>query len=257
MEITSLRSFANELTKLAALTPEESAVFKQVVRNQAKFDMETSGANEAQKELHRQNTKRMQEFANKRKDDKYKIPGWAKDPDGKMPGGSTRPASGGYGPGGFGRPFRNAGPKTRKVIDWAIRNPRTAVGLTGAGLMGLTGLGSGASSTALETKRMKQERMEEAKEQGPASEWIAENPVKATAGLGALAGGVGGAAAMHYGLQRGSVPLAFLAGTYGTLVASALGIHGANKYLKARQAAQSVSQPDESPMAVPKMPKAA
>ena len=98
------RSFADELMKLSALSPEESAEFKEHVRQQAAYDQRaaTGQMTDAEKELHRHHTSRMQEYLKKKKDDNHSIPSWARDPKGTPPS-----ASDPFGGSSYSRPRPN------------------------------------------------------------------------------------------------------------------------------------------------------
>lgn len=108
-----MHTLAEEFKKLAAFSPEEATEFKNHVRQQAAYDQRAaSGAmSDAEKELHRHHTERVQEYLKKKKDDNYKIPSWARDAQGKPPsssssrssGSSPRPGGYGYGGASWGR----------------------------------------------------------------------------------------------------------------------------------------------------------
>ena len=225
MDAATLISFTGTLEKWAALSDAEKATFKQVVRNQASFDQEASSGkmNDARKELHRQNTERMQEFLKKKKSDSHRIPGWAADPNGKMPGGSSQRARGGRPRGAYGRHPRGVKvpPAVEKAMRWAVKHPRTAaagaVGLYGATATGAHAHIKGMNRTSAEKRK---EVNQAAKHGGPFTQYAANNPGKAGALIGALSGAVGGAASMA-SHQKGKNPVyGYAGGALGTILGS-------------------------------------
>ena len=99
MELITLQALVDEFQKIAALTPEEQAAFKDVVRQQSHFEQRSASPDytDAERVQHRHNTDRMQHYINKKKSDDYKIPDWARDPKGVKPEG--RQSGGFYGGG--------------------------------------------------------------------------------------------------------------------------------------------------------------
>lgn len=217
-----------ELVKLAVpLDPEEKELFKKVIENQQKFDaMASSGKmNEAQREAHRANTERIQHFMNKRKDSANKIPGWARDPMGQKPGGTTGRAYGGPPPGAGGR-YRGTRPPAGPVMRFISKHPYVAAAGAGAAYGGLLG----GLTQGLRSKREKKLDVAKAKKQGgPISVFAAKHPGIASAGLGAMT-----MPSVIYGAHKAGLP-GLLAGSY----APGLGIYALDQGLKRHRNNQS------------------
>lgn len=257
------------IEKWAALSDEEKALYRKIVQNQARFDAQSSGGqmSEAQKELHRQNTERLKMFAAKKRDDSAKIPGWAKDPEGTMPGGSAKSRYGGAakaGPDpqdvaqGYYRSSKTYGPREEKFLRWASKNPR-AFGALAGGAFGTAygGLDGGLQSLVDLTshgKVWKKHNLREAKEDdSPIGEYIVEHPAKAGILLGAPTGALAGAGAMHSMMKNKGI----LPGILGASALTATGILGADKYLAHRRKQDAPSKPTKAPVNTPNMPKSA
>lgn len=251
------------LEKWAALTDDEKAIYRKVIQNQAKFDQMAGGGqmDEAQKELHRQNTERLKMFNAKKKDDKAKIPGWAMNPEGEMPGGSSRSRYGGAtgaGPAG-GATAGRRGPSSKfdeaamKFRQWATKNPRMG-GLAAGGILGgAYGAASGALTAGVQKtpmgKIVKKEQLKEYEDK-PVSRYMIENPVRGSTGAGALVGagaGLGGALTKRNPMLGAAI---------GALVPG-VGLSAADKYLGWREKQQTPKKPTKAPVNTPAMPEAA
>ena len=233
MDQILLDAFSAQLEKWAALDEREQAAYKQVVRNQAKFDQMAGAGSmtDAQKELHRQNTERLKHFTQKRRNDAHKIPGWARNPEGRRVSGFTSPGM-------------------QKAVQWARRNPMTT-GLAVGGLYGAAGgLGRGLGEAMVQKmpggKAMQRIKMEKAREaDSPLATYAAQNPVKASTaigtGMGAL-GGVGMAAAATKRVDP-------LLGALGGLATGVGAYYGIDKYIKHRRAEAKKEAPTPPPKA--------
>lgn len=175
---TAFDSFIEELYKLAALDPEEQKLFREITEKQREFDRMAGSddMSEAQKAAHRSNTERMRHFLNKKKDSKKEIPPWAKDLNAEPPE-DTFKVRNFYTPGGH-----TANETPSKFIKFIVEHPYGSAAALG-GISG--GLLSGMSH-ALRTQREQEIHAEIAKERGPASEFIAKNPVLGGAAYGAV-----------------------------------------------------------------------
>jgi hypothetical protein len=240
MDSNLLKSFVGSLEKWAALSDSEKAVFKLVVRNQASFDQEATTGNmdEARKELHRQNTERMQHFQKKRKDSGAKIPAWAANPDGKKAVG----AASGFG--GAGRPYAGRGgqmpPAMERALEralrWAQKHPKSSAA-AGFGLYGGAvgaAVGHQASRAPALTKSEKKKYDRATKSLGPVKRWAGDNPVRGSALLGGVTQAAGGAAAASAALKRKDPRL----GYYGGVLGSTGAIVALDKFLGNRASAK-------------------
>lgn len=82
-------SFVRHLEKIAALDEKEQVLYKKIVEMQRQFDQRAGKLTLEEQEAHRANTARLEHFLKKKKDptSTHEIPGWAKDPKGKVPEG--------------------------------------------------------------------------------------------------------------------------------------------------------------------------
>lgn len=120
MDLNVFRVCSEEFTKLSALSDEEKEFFRKIINQQASFDAAASkgGMDAAAQAAHRDNTQRLQHFLNKKKDDSYKIPDWAKDLNGK-PSTGARSAPG---PGSYNAPRPGGGSSASSAWDDFMRN---------------------------------------------------------------------------------------------------------------------------------------
>jgi hypothetical protein len=169
-------AFREELTKLAALTPEEQAELTAAIRQQAKFD-QLKEMDEATAAAHRANTERIKAYRAKSQGQSGGIPSWAKEPEGAPP----PPPPRGYGR-GAGRPQWEPGFNPFASAPWGMVGQAAARNALKGGLFGAA---SGSLSAALtnDTKRQHQKKMEEA---GPLGRFALNNPATYGGGLGAL-----------------------------------------------------------------------
>lgn len=212
-------SCITRLTKAAALDESEKNLFRQVLDQQQKFDQLASSGKmtDAQKEAHRANTERLQLFMAKRKNDKAKIPTWAKDPLGTKPGGTTARAVGGRPPPpGQSAHYRAPmGP----MMSFVSKHPYAAAAGAGA----LYGGAAGGVVQAMRSKEEKTQAIEEGRKAGPISEFAAKHPAAATAAyMGASLPSI------VYGGRKGGM-LGSIAGAYAPGLAISALQHGINK----------------------------
>jgi hypothetical protein len=146
----------HELEKLAALDKKETELWRQVAREQAKFDAMSAGGKmtDAQREKHLHNTERLRILQEKKTGKRGDIPRWVKDPRGVPPEASFR-ARGGTPPGaGPAQPYYGRIPR------WAQPFVKTRGRVYGtlAGLGFLTGAATGALGRAMETSAGRRSR---------------------------------------------------------------------------------------------------
>lgn len=170
---TTWSAFFEELTKVAALTPDEEDMLRAAIRRQAKFEQQSvSGKMDpvAQKAM-RDNIERIKAFKAKSRGDVGSIPRWAKSPGGVPPPPPPR-STGNYG--------------TQTV------RPPDIVSLVMLGAAGAQlGMVAGAMKDLGKTPRQKER---EKRESGPIGRWAIDNPTR----YGGLVGAI-------------STPMAFMA----------------------------------------------
>jgi hypothetical protein len=206
--------FSSFISKLAApLDEHEKQLFKKVIQNQQKFDQIASSGKmtDTQREAHRANTERVQRFMAKRKDSNKKIPAWAKDLEGKVPGGTSHRARGGV-------PHRTGpGPGVHIPISgFAAKHPYLAAARYGA----MYGGTLGSLRDMVRSDKSKKREVERAEKRGPIAKFTAKHPVIGGAGFGAASG-----AGALYGATKAGLP-GVLAGAFAPVVASSLADKG-------------------------------
>lgn len=214
MDDVAWAAFRDELTKLAALTPEEQSELAAAIRQQAKFD-QIKDMDEATAAAHRANTERIKTYRAKSQGQQAGIPTWAKETDGVPPEQPSRT----YVAGG-GNPYKHV--PWGMVGRYALSN--AAVGAQ----LGAAGGALSSLSQALDSERERDLKREEG---GPVGRFMYDHPIVGGAATGGAIFGLKPVALKVLGPGLPSVLAPYVA-VGGSLV-------GLNKILEMReQAAQ-------------------